>query len=143
MKDERQATRGALRPPMLLAIHPEGGVPDMPGERTEEPAFGLPALWVEERQRDEALARINEAIRQAAERLKKLGFQTHAPTAAAGETKLLVRRGPIQVKVEVNFVMRGTVQPVRPTGSVQWPQAKPSGSATDIGASSSIDPGPC
>ncbi len=63
--------------------------------------------------RDEALARINEAIRQAAERLKKLGFQTHAPTAAAGETKLLVRRGPIQVKVEVNFVMRGTVQPVR------------------------------
>jgi hypothetical protein len=29
--------------------------------------------------RDEALARINEAIRQAAERLKKRGFQTHAP----------------------------------------------------------------
>lgn len=63
--------------------------------------------------RDEALVRINEAIRQAAERLKKRGFQTHAPAAAAGETKLLVRRGPIQVKVEVNFVMRGTVQPVR------------------------------
>lgn len=63
--------------------------------------------------RDEALARINDAVRQAAERLKKRGFQTHAPTAAAGETKLLVRRGPIQVKIEVNFVMRGTVQPVR------------------------------
>ncbi|MEY6431313.1 nucleotidyl transferase AbiEii/AbiGii toxin family protein [Thioalkalicoccus limnaeus] len=63
--------------------------------------------------RDEALARINEAIRQAAERLKKRGFQTHTPAAAAGETKLLVRRGSIQVKVEVNFVMRGTVQPVR------------------------------
>ncbi len=63
--------------------------------------------------RDEALARINEAIRQAAERLKKRGFQTHAPAAAAGETKLLVRRGSIQVKVEVNFVMRGTVRPVR------------------------------
>ena len=63
--------------------------------------------------RDEALARINEAIRQAAERLKKRGFQTHAPAAAAGETKLLVRRGSIQVKVEVNFVMRGTVQLVR------------------------------
>ncbi len=63
--------------------------------------------------RGEALARINEAIRQAAERLKKRGFQTHAPAAAAGETKLLVQRGPIQVKVEVNFVMRGTVQPVR------------------------------
>lgn len=63
--------------------------------------------------RDEALVRINEAVRQAAERLKKRGFQTHAPAAAAGETKLLVRSGSIQVKVEVNFVMRGTVQPVR------------------------------
>lgn len=62
--------------------------------------------------RDEALRRINEAIRQAAERLKKRGFQTHAPVAVAGETKLLVRRGPVQVKIEVNFVMRGTVQPV-------------------------------
>jgi predicted nucleotidyltransferase component of viral defense system len=64
-------------------------------------------------QRDVALARINESIRQAAERLKKRGFQTHTPVAAAGETKLLVRRGSIQVKIEVNFVMRGTVQPVR------------------------------
>ena len=63
--------------------------------------------------RDEALARINEAVRQAAERLKKRGFQTHAPTAAAGETKLFVQRGSIQVKVEVNCVMRGSVQPVR------------------------------
>lgn len=63
--------------------------------------------------RDEALARINEAVRQAAERLKKRGLQVHAPAAAAGETKLMVRRGPVQVKIEVNFVMRGTVRPVR------------------------------
>lgn len=63
--------------------------------------------------RDEALQRINEAIRQAAERLTKRGFQTHAPVAAAGQTKLLVRRGPVQVKIEVNYVMRGTVLPVR------------------------------
>jgi predicted nucleotidyltransferase component of viral defense system len=63
--------------------------------------------------RDEALAHINEAIRQAAKRLKKHGFQTHVPAAEAGETKLLVRRGQIQVKVEVNFVMRGTVRPVQ------------------------------
>lgn len=63
--------------------------------------------------RDAALARINEAVRQAAERLKKRGFQTHTPAAPAGETKLLVRRGSVQVKIEVNFVMRGTVRPVR------------------------------
>src|SRR6187401_2364607 len=47
--------------------------------------------------RDEALTRINDAIRKAAERLKKRGFQTHAPLTDAGETKLLVRRGPIEV----------------------------------------------
>lgn len=64
--------------------------------------------------REQALARINEAIRQAAARLRKKGFQTHIPTVAeAGETKLLVRRSGIEVKVEVNFVMRGTVHPVR------------------------------
>lgn len=70
------------------------------------PDHGLP--------RDEALGRINEAIRQSVERLNKRGFQTHVPASGdAGETKLLVRRGATEVKVEVNFVMRGTVQPVR------------------------------
>lgn len=62
--------------------------------------------------RDEALAQINGAIRQASERLNRSGFKTHIPAAAAGETKLLVRRDRIEVKVEVNFVMRGTVRPV-------------------------------
>lgn len=64
--------------------------------------------------RDEALARINEAIRQSTERLRARGFQTHTLAAPdVGETKLLVRRAGIEVKVEVNFVMRGTVHPVR------------------------------
>lgn len=63
--------------------------------------------------RKQALARINKAIRQSAERLGQRGFQTHMPTTAdAGETKLLVRRGGIAVKIEVNVVMRGTVHPV-------------------------------
>ncbi|MBR0755381.1 nucleotidyl transferase AbiEii/AbiGii toxin family protein [Bradyrhizobium jicamae] len=64
--------------------------------------------------REQALERINEAIRQCAERLQRQGFQTHAPaTADSGETKLLVRSGRIEVKIEVNFVMRGVVHPVR------------------------------
>ncbi|MHB8258455.1 MAG: nucleotidyl transferase AbiEii/AbiGii toxin family protein, partial [Acidiferrobacterales bacterium] len=59
--------------------------------------------------REQALRCINEAIRQSAARLQKQGFQTHAPAAVdSGETKLLVRRGSIEVKIEVNFVMRGT-----------------------------------
>jgi hypothetical protein len=64
--------------------------------------------------REEALASINKAIRSAAERLTTRGFLTHTIASAdAGETKLLVRRGNVELKVEVNFVMRGTVHPVR------------------------------
>ncbi len=64
--------------------------------------------------REEAIKRINEAIRQSATRLQKQGFQTYALASGdTGETKLLVRQGAIEVKVEVNFVMRGTVLPVR------------------------------
>ena len=64
--------------------------------------------------RDVALERINAAVKRCAERLAKRGFQTHVPaTSETGETKLLVRRGGIEVKVEANFVMRGTVHPVR------------------------------
>lgn len=64
--------------------------------------------------RDQALAQINEAIRHASARLKRRGFQVRAATATgAGETKLLVRRGNIEVKIEVNFVLRGTVRQVQ------------------------------
>jgi len=74
----------------------------------------LDLVFVDHRlEREDALAGINGAIRDAVERLKKRGFQTHAPTAAdAGETKLFVRRDKLEVKVEVNFVMRGTLHPI-------------------------------
>jgi predicted nucleotidyltransferase component of viral defense system len=64
--------------------------------------------------REEALVRINQAIRNSAERLTARGFLTRTIASGdAGETKLLVRRGTVELKVEVNFVMRGTVHPVR------------------------------
>lgn len=63
--------------------------------------------------REPALARIGEALRRAEERLNARGFKTHVLGAGATETKLLVRRGDIEVKVEVNFVLRGTVRPVQ------------------------------
>lgn len=67
--------------------------------------------------RDQALVRINESIRLISERLEARGFQTRRQAQPdLGETKLLVRRDGIEVKIEVNTVMRGTVHPVRPTG---------------------------
>jgi flagellar biosynthesis protein FlhA len=54
---EIDAGKGELRPAMLLAMDPGGSLPDLPGERTTEPAFGLPALWIEQSRRDEATLR--------------------------------------------------------------------------------------
>ena len=54
---EIEAAKGELRPAMLLAMDPNGGIPNLPGERTTEPAFGLPALWIDQSRRDEAMAR--------------------------------------------------------------------------------------
>jgi flagellar biosynthesis protein FlhA len=41
-------------PGMLLAINPGGATQNLPGTATTDPAFGLPAVWIEERHRDMA-----------------------------------------------------------------------------------------
>jgi flagellar biosynthesis protein FlhA len=45
---------GEAFPGQLLAINPGGATQQLPGTRTTDPAFGLPAVWVEERQREAA-----------------------------------------------------------------------------------------
>jgi flagellar biosynthesis protein FlhA len=40
---------------MLMAMNPKGGYPPLPGEQTREPAFGLPAMWIEQTAKDEAM----------------------------------------------------------------------------------------
>jgi flagellar biosynthesis protein FlhA len=52
---EMEAGKGELRPGMLLAINPGGGFAAVDGERTKEPAFGLPAVWIGELKRQEAI----------------------------------------------------------------------------------------
>ena len=52
---EIAAGRGEIRPTRLLVMDPKGGVPDLPGERTIEPAFGLQALWIDTARREDAL----------------------------------------------------------------------------------------
>ena len=56
---EIEAAKGELRPGKLLAMDPggDGSVGGLPGERTTEPAFGLPALWIDVASREEALFR--------------------------------------------------------------------------------------
>jgi flagellar biosynthesis protein FlhA len=54
---ELQAGKGELLPGQLLVMDPRGGHIDLPGKPTREPAFGLPAAWIDERFRDEATFR--------------------------------------------------------------------------------------
>lgn len=51
---ETEIGRGDLRPNMLLVMDPAGAPVDLAGEPTTEPAFGLPATWVDESSREEA-----------------------------------------------------------------------------------------
>jgi flagellar biosynthesis protein FlhA len=45
---------GEAYPGMLLAINPGGATQSLPGTKTTDPAFGLPAVWIEERMREQA-----------------------------------------------------------------------------------------
>ncbi len=45
---------GEAFPGMWLAINPGGATTPLIGTRTTDPAFGLPAVWIEERQRESA-----------------------------------------------------------------------------------------
>ena len=54
---EIEAGTGELRPNMLLVMDPRGEQISLPGEATTEPTFGLPAMWVNEQSREEAMFR--------------------------------------------------------------------------------------
>ena len=54
---EIEAGNGELRPNMLLVMDPRGEQISLPGEATVEPTFGLPAMWVGEQHREEAMFR--------------------------------------------------------------------------------------
>ncbi|PHQ69534.1 MAG: flagellar biosynthesis protein FlhA [Sneathiella sp.] len=51
---EVEAGTGDVRPNNLLIMDPQGLPIDLPGEETTEPTFGLPAVWVDNGQREEA-----------------------------------------------------------------------------------------
>ena len=63
--------------------------------------------------RADALKAIGDEMRAIEIRLRERGYQVHVINSpGVGETKLLVRDGPIEIKIEVNFVIRGTVHPI-------------------------------
>ena len=54
---EMDAGSGEVRLGQLMAMDPAGRQVELPGEHTREPAFGLPATWIDESLREEATFR--------------------------------------------------------------------------------------
>ncbi len=54
---EMEAGQGEVRLGSLMAMDPAGRQVDLPGEHGREPAFGLPATWIDESLREEATFR--------------------------------------------------------------------------------------
>ena len=52
---EVETGRGEVKSDMLLVMNPTGGKIQLPGEETTEPTFGLPAMWISDTFREEAL----------------------------------------------------------------------------------------
>lgn len=63
--------------------------------------------------RDDALRAIGADLKAAKSAISTLGYRSHLPTTkGGGDIKLFVEGNGLQIKVEVNFVLRGTVLPV-------------------------------
>jgi flagellar biosynthesis protein FlhA len=54
---EMEAGAGEVRIGSLMAMDPRGGQVTLPGEHVREPAFGLPATWIDDNLREEATFR--------------------------------------------------------------------------------------
>jgi flagellar biosynthesis protein FlhA len=54
---EMEAGSGEVRLGSLMAMDPRGGQVELPGEHVREPAFGLPATWIDDSLREEATFR--------------------------------------------------------------------------------------
>src|SRR5690606_33495175 len=51
---ETEVGGGEIQPSQLLVMDPRGEPVTIPGQQTTEPTFGLPAVWIQESQREEA-----------------------------------------------------------------------------------------
>jgi flagellar biosynthesis protein FlhA len=98
---ELPAGKGELQPGQLMIMDPRGGNIDLPGKPTREPAFGLPAAWVEEKYRDEASFRgytVVDAPTVLTTHLTEILKENMAELLSYAETKKLLDDLPAEHK---------------------------------------------
>ena len=102
--------KGEARADRLLAIHPAGDTKSVPGEPTRDPTYGLPALWIEESQR--------EAASQAKYTLVDAPtvFMTHLTEMLRRESATLLTRAEVdRLLARVRQSQPGLVEELIPT----------------------------
>ena len=102
--------KGEARADRLLAIHPAGDIKSVPGEPTRDPTYGLPALWIEESQR--------EAASQAKYTLVDAPtvFMTHLTEMLRRESATLLTRAEVdRLLARVRQSQPGLVEELIPT----------------------------
>jgi flagellar biosynthesis protein FlhA len=115
---EIEAGKGELRPQMLLVMDPKGGTPAMEGEATNEPAFGLPAKWIEPSLKEEALFRgctVVDAPTVLSTHLTEVVRQNVAELLSYAETRKLLDELPAEHQKLVNDVIPSMIS----VGAVQ------------------------
>ncbi|QSI29791.1 flagellar biosynthesis protein FlhA [Variovorax sp. RKNM96] len=102
--------KGEARADKLLAIHPAGDTKSIPGEPTRDPTYGLPALWIDESQR-EAASRAKYTLVDA-----PTVFMTHLTEMLRRESATLLTRAEVdRLLARVRQSQPGLVEELIPT----------------------------
>jgi flagellar biosynthesis protein FlhA len=115
---EIEAGKGELRPDMLLVMDPKGGIPPLVGEQTREPAFGLPAMWIDPSLKEEALfhgCTVVDAPTVLSTHLTEIVRQNVAELLSYAETRKLLDELP----AENQKLVADTIPTLISTGAVQ------------------------
>lgn len=102
--------QGQARAGQILAIHPAGDIRAIPGEATRDPTYGLPALWIDEIQREAAIAAKYTLVDT------QTVFMTHLTEVLRRESAVLLTRSETdRILARVRQTQAGLVEDLVPT----------------------------
>ncbi|MFN3513283.1 MAG: flagellar biosynthesis protein FlhA [Phenylobacterium sp.] len=109
---EMECGQGEVRLGSLMAMDPSGGQVELPGEHMREPAFGLPATWIDESMREEATFRgytIVDPATVLTTHLTEILKENMADLLSYAEVQKLLKELPPEQKKLVEDLIPGVV----------------------------------
>jgi flagellar biosynthesis protein FlhA len=107
---EMEAGAGEVRLSHLMAMDPRGGQVELPGEHVREPAFGLPATWIDDHLREEATFRgytIVDPATVLTTHLTEILKENMADLLSYSEVQKLLKELPAEQKKLVDDLIPG------------------------------------